>query len=119
MGTPQVDSYGRFDPNPGEPLYPSTPTDNASGGNLTGVGSPEGVVTAGPGQGYVDTDSGTLYVKVTGDGDTGWTAISGGSGATQVSKGHGAPAGSPSSSTALYYDLDTGVLWQWDGSAWN
>jgi len=43
----------------------------------TGVGSPEGVVTAGPGALYTNTSGGastTLYVKESGVGDTGWIA---------------------------------------------
>lgn len=46
----------------------------ASGGNFSGSGSPEGVVTASPGATYVDTDlPGTIYAKRTGTGNTGWT----------------------------------------------
>lgn len=45
----------------------------ASGGNFSGSGSPEGVVTASPGATYVDTDSpGALYFKRIGTGNTGW-----------------------------------------------
>ena len=44
----------------------------------TGTGSPEGVVTAGPTQLYMD-DAGTagsiLYIKKTGTGKTGWVLI--------------------------------------------
>ena len=45
---------------------------------LTGSGSPEGVVTASTGRWYVDTDSsGTgIYLKESGDGNTGWQARS-------------------------------------------
>lgn len=45
---------------------------------LTGSGSPEGVVTASVGRWYVDTDSaGTgIYLKESGDGNTGWQARS-------------------------------------------
>lgn len=43
------------------------------GGNFSGSGSPEGVVTASPGATYTDTDApGTLYFKRTGTGNTGW-----------------------------------------------
>ena len=41
-------------------------------GNLSGHGSPEGVVTANPGQIYADIDTGSLYVKMTGTGNIGW-----------------------------------------------
>lgn len=45
----------------------------AIGGNFSGAGSPEGVVTAAPGATYVDTNApGTLYLKRTGTGNTGW-----------------------------------------------
>jgi hypothetical protein len=46
---------------------------------LKGTGSPEGVVTADPGQAYLRKDGGagrTLYLKVTGVGtNTGWIAV--------------------------------------------
>lgn len=45
----------------------------ATGGNFSGSGSPEGVVTASPGAFYVDTDApGTSYFKASGTGNTGW-----------------------------------------------
>lgn len=46
--------------------------------DLEGTGSPEGVVTAGPGTRYTNTTGGagtTLYLKETGTGNTGWRAI--------------------------------------------
>lgn len=45
---------------------------------LVGSGSPEGVVTATVGRWYVDTDTtGTgIYLKESGEGDTGWIARS-------------------------------------------
>lgn len=49
----------------------------------SGVGSPEGVVTAGVGSLYSRTDGGmgtALYRKETGTGNTGWTAIPSGAG---------------------------------------
>ena len=39
----------------------------------SGSGSPEGVVTAPAGSIYLDT-GGTLYIKASGSGDTGWRA---------------------------------------------
>lgn len=40
---------------------------------LYGVGSPEGVVAAWPGETYVETVTGQLYGKASGDGtSTGW-----------------------------------------------
>jgi hypothetical protein len=45
--------------------------------DLAGYGSPESVVTAWPGATYRDMDggSGTLYVKATGTGNTGWESL--------------------------------------------
>lgn len=40
-----------------------------------GTGSPEGVVEAGPGHIYVDSETLTCYVKATGEGNTGWKVI--------------------------------------------
>jgi hypothetical protein len=39
---------------------------------LTGVGAPEGVVTATPGRWYVDTGTNNIYLKVSGTGNLGW-----------------------------------------------
>lgn len=41
-------------------------------GGLAGSGSPEGVITASPGQVYTDTSTGGFWNKVTGSGATGW-----------------------------------------------
>lgn len=44
----------------------------------TGTGSPEGVVTASPGQPYLDTNEpGGFWVKKTGTGNTGWRQLLG------------------------------------------
>lgn len=45
------------------------------GGGLAGVGSPEGVVTARPGQVYTDTSTGGFWNKITGTGNTGWQQL--------------------------------------------
>jgi len=45
------------------------------GAGLAGVGSPEGVVTARPGQVYTDTSTGGFWNKVTGTGKTGWQQL--------------------------------------------
>jgi len=53
----------------------STTTAIGGGGITTGTGSPEGVVTANPPQGYMDiTDTAhpVLWFKITGTGNTGW-----------------------------------------------
>jgi hypothetical protein len=39
---------------------------------LTGTSTPEGSVTASVGRWFVDTSTGDVYFKATGDGDTGW-----------------------------------------------
>lgn len=54
---------------PAGPMGPSAVTE--------GIGSPEGVETAGIGALYVNKNGGvntTLYVKTSGTGNTGWTA---------------------------------------------
>lgn len=43
-----------------------------SGGNFSGVGSPEGVVTANKGAIYIDTAAPALYMKTTDGTNTGW-----------------------------------------------
>lgn len=46
-------------------------------GNLSGVGSPEGVQAASPGVLYVDTSTSppSLWVKASGVGNTGWSPL--------------------------------------------
>lgn len=66
-----------------------SPTSVAASGTITGsnlirgAGSPEGAVTASVGTLYERTDGGSgtsAYIKESGAGNTGWTAISGGGG---------------------------------------
>jgi hypothetical protein len=94
---------------------------------ISGDGAPEGVVISSPGQVYTDNLSDNLYIKVSGTQTIGWRLIGkwtatagGGSGTAQVFSGGGNPNGvvTPSGSAALYYDTSTGVIWQWNGSAW-
>jgi hypothetical protein len=40
-----------------------------------GVGSPEGVVTRGPGTPYLDTATNSLWIKLSGSGNTGWLQL--------------------------------------------
>lgn len=113
MAEPTVDNYGNFQTSPGPQPPTSEPTSNALG-NLTGSGSPEGVVSASPGGGYVDTDDGTLYVKVTGVGSTGWMAVSGGGGSGVVynSSGNGTPEGVVSGAPGrTYWDALNSVFY--------
>ena len=66
-----------YAPNPRGLFTPSRefecdcPGGSGSGG-LSGVGSPEGVVTASPGTTYLDTSTNGFWVKNTGNGNTGW-----------------------------------------------
>lgn len=60
-------------------LFNNVPGDGTTVQDLSGGGSPEGVVTAGIGSTYRRTDgaAGTsFYVKSTGTGNTGWVAFS-------------------------------------------
>lgn len=44
--------------------------------------------------------------------------ISTAAGAGLVLNGHGAPVDAPGSTAAIYTDIDTSTLYQWNGSAW-
>lgn len=48
----------------------------------SGVGTPEGAITAVIGSMYTNTANGALYTKTAGSGNTGWTLVSGGGGGT-------------------------------------
>ena len=45
---------------------------------IHGVGNPEGIVEASKGSLYIDSQSATIYIKVTSTGVTGWAVIGGG-----------------------------------------
>jgi hypothetical protein len=45
------------------------------GGIVLGAGSPEGAVVASPGREYMNSTTGELWLKHTGDGNTGWRLI--------------------------------------------
>ena len=47
----------------------------SSGGNFSGTGSPEGVVTAPVSSTYLQIDTGSFWMKRTGTGNTGWIEI--------------------------------------------
>jgi hypothetical protein len=75
---------------------------------FTGLGTPEGAITASPGSLFHRTDGGagtTLYVKESGTGNTGWIG--------QSSQGYmitfigGGAANSPADSTTYYWGTDT------------
>src|SRR6185295_7828399 len=78
-------------------------------GNLYGSGSPEGVVTANVGQGYVNINNGNFWVKQTGTGNTGWTIVSGGGGGNNNLTGSGSPVGvkTPDYIGQYYTNLDS------------
>lgn len=46
-----------------------------SGSGLSGVGSPQGVVTASPGTTYLQTDTGSFWAKQTGTDANGWIEL--------------------------------------------
>ena len=93
-------------------------------GTRTGVGSPQGVVSAPPGTEYVDTSNGNFYVKQTGTGKTGWVLVTGaGGGGGGVTSGNGSPVGVVNAATfTLYVQLDStppGITWFSNGSVWS
>ncbi|HYH75493.1 MAG TPA: collagen-like protein [Candidatus Saccharimonadales bacterium] len=55
-----------------------TNSSGATTGFYTGSSSPEGVITANVGSYYTATDTGSMYVKTTGTGTTGWTVLGAG-----------------------------------------
>lgn len=77
---------------------------------LAGSGSPEGSVTAPVGSVYLRTDSGALYVKASGSGNTGWTTASFGSQtANTVFAGPtNGSAAAPTFRALVYADLPSG-----------
>lgn len=54
-----------------------TVNSTASGGGLTGVGSPQSSVTAAAGTTYLDTAANNFWVKGSGAGNTGWIEVVG------------------------------------------
>ena len=57
-----------------------------------------------------------------GDGSTRWNSlayVSTGSASAQVSYGHGAPAFTPSTTSAIYFDQDTGTQYNYYAGAWH
>jgi hypothetical protein len=45
------------------------------GAGIVAAGSPQGVVTAPPGTTYLDSSTGSLWMKETGVGNTGWLQL--------------------------------------------
>lgn len=62
-----------------ECLLVAAQTGGGGGGGATaplaGVGSPEGVQTGAPGTPYTQTDTGSIWFKKTGAGNTGWLLV--------------------------------------------
>jgi hypothetical protein len=88
--------------------------------NISGTGSPEGVIVAWPGAVYVNRSNGALYKKVSGDGTAvGWSLVNaGGSGAEQVFRDTGDPSGDPGVDVALHLNTSNDELWFWNGTTW-
>lgn len=77
---------------------------------LNGIGDPEGGVTAKAGSLYQDTENGDLYIKRTGNGNTGWRRMM--SMNEVYSSGKGSPEGVKEGKCGdMYVDLDTGMLY--------
>ena len=77
-------------------------TDGASTFNdLWGSGSPEGVISANRGSSYRDIANGAIYVKVTGTGNTGWSAVSTGIG----NRSANSVFGNPTAASAAAQDI--------------
>lgn len=65
----------RFIPMPPNRIGPpdeTLPAMQLPGPSLSGHGSPEGVVIAGPGKKYVDVDNDNLWIKAVGVQEVGW-----------------------------------------------
>jgi hypothetical protein len=98
---------------------------------LSGSGSPEGVVAGVPGQTFVNIDNLDLYQKIAGVQTTGWKLVGKKSiplvsvqSAAQVTyAGPGSPVGVifPTVSSAFYTQTDTdppGQVWNWYNNSW-
>jgi hypothetical protein len=106
-----------------------TPNPNAADGRpaylsmVPIVGSPQGVLAGQPGLGAIDTSSGNLWIKLTGNSTTGWSQITGGGGGGGgVTGGTGQPSANPGTSYAVYIQTDSvppGLLWQWYLGGWH
>lgn len=77
---------------------------------MNGTGNPEGQINAKVGTMFLDTQGGDIYLKRTGEGNTGWQRVMS---MTEVySNGKGSPEGVVTGKKGdLYVDLDTGMLY--------
>lgn len=119
-------------PGNGLNAFPTTlpPTVKAGSTRIGGSGNPEGVISAEPGIGYVDSVTNDLYVKIAGVQQLGWRkagkAGSGGgcTSTSSVLSGNGSPVGviTPAAISAFYIQKDStppGIIWAWYDSAWH
>jgi hypothetical protein len=103
-----LDSLGNWIPGPFQDV-PFPPQMSSTGSS--GLGSPEGIVSASPGGTYVDTGGGNFWVKQSGENTkTGWVEVVAGAGSTFAGAGspEGVQAGAPGST---YLDTSTGNFW--------
>ena len=77
---------------------------------MNGVGDPEGQINAKVGTMFLDTQGGDIYLKRTGEGNTGWQRVMS---MTEVySNGKGSPEGVVTGKKGdMYVDLDSGMLY--------
>lgn len=77
---------------------------------MNGIGDPEGQVNANVGTMFLDTQGGDIYLKRTGEGNTGWQRVMS---MTEVySNGKGSPEGVVTAKKGdMYVDLDSGMLY--------
>lgn len=89
--------------------FPYTNADFVQGHGPPGTDVPTWAV------GYIDQDTGDLYLYIGGA----WTVFSGGGGGGVVFAGAGAPAFSPAATSAVYFDTSTGTQYNWYSGAWH
>lgn len=113
------DAWGNYVVDPTLNLHQVAVVPGGISGNLSGSGSPEGVTTASPGTGYVNTATGDFYVKQTGTGNTGWVLVTGGIGASNQFFITGDPNGAQTATRpAIAYD-NGGRFWEKTGAGSN
>lgn len=102
---------------------------------LSGSGSPEGVVPGVPGQTFVNVDNDDLYLKIAGVQAMGWKLVGKKSlpvvnvdvsvaGLENMFVGNGSPVGViiPTTASAKYTQRDSvppGAVWDWYDGAWH
>lgn len=113
-------------------LFTTTlPSNVGTSPELSGAGSPEGIVPGVPGQTFVNTDNLDLYLKISGVQNIGWVlvgrknipVVSVQSSAQVAYAGPGSPVGVifPTVSSAFYTQTDSdppGIVWNWFNNSW-